>query len=382
MLRLVRRSLVLLLVLAVLLTATITWIFSGRIRSAALEVRPATPSYDVRVVSASDEQVVLDDAADHRDALHEGWTYGLRWEGGSAVVGGPAEVTGDHEVTLALLDGDAPEPGTEVDVFRDLYADAADVTGLRLREESYDVGDHRFPAYVTEPRGTDVDPSEWAVLVHGKGGTPLEMARLARDLVAAGRTVMLIGYRNDADAWQDPSGHYRYGAAEWRDLHAALVWARDHGARDVVLAGASMGGAVVASYLERVEDRTGVSGVVLDSPMLDLDAVIGWGARDETLPGGLPLPGAMTWSATQLAGLRFGVDWGAVDFLDDTAWADVPVLVLHGDDDGTVPVSLSRELAEDDDVTLEEFPGAGHVESWNSDPERYDRLVTDFVAGL
>ncbi|WP_327584376.1 TMEM53 family protein [Nonomuraea sp. NBC_00507] len=30
-------------------------------------------------------------------------------------------------------------------------------------------------------------------------------------------------------------------------------------------------------------------------------------------------------------------------------------------------------------VTYEEFPDAEHVESWNSDPARYEKAVTDFL---
>jgi pimeloyl-ACP methyl ester carboxylesterase len=391
MLRLVRRVLTVLLVLVVVLAGAVIWITSGKIHAAAFEVKPAEPSYDVAVVAVEPDRIVLDDRADNAEvtdrirALRRGWTYGLRWKGGSGLVQGPASVGDGHEVTLSfrLLEGGAPEPGTRVDAFRDLYADpaavAADTTEgepLQLREVTY--GEHDLPAYVAQR-----DEARWAVLVHGKGGTPLEMVRMARDLAAAGRTVMLIGYRNDKGAWQDPSGAYGYGTTEWRDLHAALVWAHDQGARDVVLGGASMGGGIVASYLEHVPDHHGVSGAVLDSPMLDLDTVVSWGAREEKLPGGLPLPSAVVWAAERTAGLRFGLDWKALDYVDGrhgTGWADVPVLVLHGDDDGTVPVTLSRELADaDGDVRLEEFPAAGHVEAWNSDPARYDRLVTGFA---
>ena len=399
MLRLVRRvlvALVALLVLAVVLAGAITWVFSGRIRSAALEVKPARPSYDVEVVSVDSDRIVLDDADDHHDGLHRGWTYGIRWPGGSGVVEGPPERARGHEVALGfrLLSGAAVQQGTEVDVFRDLYDDPGEVPDLGLRRVRYDDGEHAFPAYVAEPTRDDpVDPVDrpaaedrWAVLVHGKGGSPFEMVRMARDLLAAGRTVMLIGYRNDADQWEDPSHEYGYGTTEWRDLHAALTWAHERGARDVVLGGVSMGGAIVASYLQHVPDHQGISGVVLDSPMLDLDTVVSWGAREEHLPGGLPLPEPITWAAKRVAGLRFDLDWRALDYVDGahgTDWADVPVLVLHGDEDRTVPVSLSRELAKaDDDVRLEEFPGADHVESWNSDPQRYDRLVTDFAEGL
>ena len=384
MLRVARRLLLVLLVLALVATGAIAWIFSGKIRSGALEVRPATPSYDVEVVAVDDATISLDDSDAHLDALHEPFPYGLRWEGGSGQVDGTPSAVVDHEVTrgFTLLEGTPPEPGTRVDVFREVYDDPSVVPGLDLREMSYDADGHSFPALVAEPaEDADSDPARWAVLVHGKGSTPLEMARMARAMSEAGRTVMLIGYRNDAGQWQDPSGHYGYGATEWKDLRSALVWARDEGARDVVLGGASMGGGIVAAYLERIPDHRGITGAVLDSPMLDLGATISWGARDETLPGGLPLPEALTWTAKRLAGLRFDIDWGATDYVDDTAWADVPVLVLHGDADPTVPITSSRELAEaDDDVTLEEFAGARHVESWNRGEDRYAELVREFSA--
>jgi pimeloyl-ACP methyl ester carboxylesterase len=381
--RVVRRVVLTLLVLVLVVAGALTWILSGRIGSSALAVKPAEPSYDVEVVSVDGDRVVLDDSGHHQAALHRGFRYGLRWEGGSAIVGGPAEEAGDHEVSLALLDGDEPEPGTEVDAFRDLYDEPGDDPDLALRKVSYDADGHTFPAYVAgpavEPSEQAPDRSRWAVLVHGKGGRPMELARMAKPLVDAGRTVMLIGYRNDAGAWEDPSGRYGYGTTEWRDLRNALVWARDHGARDVVLGGVSMGGGIVASYLERIPDHQGITGAILDSPMLSLDETISWGAREESLPGGLPLPEPLVWAAERVAGWRFDVSWQRTDYLDDTDWADVPILVLHGDDDGTVPLATSQELAqESSDVTLEEFPGAGHVESWNSDPERYDSLVEAF----
>ena len=59
----------------------------------------------------------------------------------------------------------------------------------------------------------------------------------------------------------------------------------------------------------------------------------------------------------------------------------VPVLTLHGEDDETVPVSVSRELAErrPDIVTYVEFAEAGHVGSWNVDPELYERAIREFL---
>ena len=71
------------------------------------------------------------------------------------------------------------------------------------------------------------------------------------------------------------------------------------------------------------------------------------------------------------------MDWSAVDYLDDTSWVRVPTLVVHGTGDPRVPVTVSQQLAaaEPELVTLETFPDALHVESWNFDRARYTDLV-------
>ena len=129
--------------------------------------------------------------------------------------------------------------------------------------------------------------------------------------IAAGLPSLTIGYRNDRDAPRDPGGRYAYGATEWRDLAAAVGYAEAHGGEDVVLVGASMGGAIIASYLEHTPDAP-VGRLVLDSPMLDLGATVTYGAKTP-LPVVGHLPDALTWSAKQIAGLRYDVDWEAVD---------------------------------------------------------------------
>ena len=120
--------------------------------------------------------------------------------------------------------------------------------------------------------------------------------------------------------------------------------------------------------------------MVLDAPMLNLRDTIAYGARDVRVPPGLPLPSTLTWSAEELASLRYGVDWGATDYTSDPDWVRGPVLIVHGTRDDTVPVATSEELShKSSDVTLDEVRGANHVESWNVDPEAYDQTVTDFL---
>jgi pimeloyl-ACP methyl ester carboxylesterase len=150
----------------------------------------------------------------------------------------------------------------------------------------------------------------------------------------------------------------------------------------VVLAGYSMGGAVVTSFLLSSPLASRVRGVVLDSPALDLSQVIDNGAEDRTLPVlGTPVPPALTEVAKGIAGVRYDVDWGDLDYVDRAGGLRSPILVFHQTGDPTVPVGISERLARarPDLVTLERFGGDGHVQSWNVDPPRYERALRAFL---
>src|SRR5215212_6492568 len=97
----------------------------------------------------------------------------------------------------------------------------------------------------------------------------------AADRQGSGAWAVLVpSYRNDVDAPSDPSGRYHLGDSEWRDVEAAVLWAVERGAREVVLLGWSMGGAIVLQAATRswVADR--VRAVVLDGPVVDWHAVL------------------------------------------------------------------------------------------------------------
>ena len=357
------------------------WYFSGQIGASALAVAPDEPTYDIPVKDLARHRITLEDSGDHKRELHSAMLYGLRWHGGVGVVSGPprehgGEVTRRFEVT----EGEPPAVGDLVALNRDLVVDPPPGADPRIERITYPSGNAALPAWFVDAPG-----DTWAVLVHGKGESPAEMVRMSLAMTRAGMPSLLISYRNDPGTPRDADGRYDYGPGEWHDLAAAVEYASRHGAHHVVLGGASMGGAVVAAYLERAEPEAGfVRGLVLDSPMLDLASTVELGASHRELPLGLSLPPALTWTAERFAGMRYGIDWSGVDYLDNTAWLSVPTLVLHGGDDRTVPLATSRSLAAAQPglVTVRVFPGAGHVESFNTDPDRYLQDVTAFVTSL
>jgi pimeloyl-ACP methyl ester carboxylesterase len=143
-----------------------------------------------------------------------------------------------------------------------------------------------------------------------------------------------------------------------------------------------MGGAVVTSFLLESPLASRVRGVVLDAPALDLGEVIDEGAEDRTLPVlGTPVPPALTEVAKGIAGARFDLDWGDLDYVDRAGGLAAPILLFHQAGDPTVPVAISERLARarPDLVTFERFGGDGHVQSWNVDRGRYERALRAFL---
>jgi pimeloyl-ACP methyl ester carboxylesterase len=86
-----------------------------------------------------------------------------------------------------------------------------------------------------------------------------------------------------------------------------------------------------------------------------------------------------------IADLRWKVDWETTNYVQRAEHIlRVPALVFHGTSDQVIPISVSRQLEATVPrlVDLVETPAAGHVMSWNANPERYERYLTGFLSRL
>jgi pimeloyl-ACP methyl ester carboxylesterase len=248
--------------------------------------------------------------------------------------------------------------------------------GLDVTEIQYDSPIGPMDAWVVD--GTR---SEWIIHVHGRSAGREEALRSMSFLDEAGYHQMAITYRNDPGQPVDASGEYRYGVTERDDLAAAVEYAREQGATDIVLYGYSTGAAISMAYAIRQPIGT-VSAMIFDAPNIDLEQTVDFGASQEELAG-LPVPFTVTAAAKFFAALRSDINWRSFDYVDRSAALSMPVLVFHGTEDLTVPLETSRQLAEarSDLVRFEVVEGAGHVQSYNADPASYRLQVLDFLAG-
>jgi hypothetical protein len=278
-----------------------------------------------------------------------------------------------HVVGGWYFSGELIEDGFEIEA-DDLVAVSGD---YELEQVSYVTPRGEMAAWHLPAGGTT-----WVIHIHGKGATPAEAEPMFAPLQDAGYPQLAITYRNDDGQPQDPSGYYQYGATEWEDVAGAVEYALENGAERVVLNGYSTGGAHAMSFMYRQSLDT-VSGVMLDSPNLDLSETVDYAASQRELPL-LPfnVPPTLSAVAQFFTALRIDINWKSLDYVDRAAVSlRQPVLVHHGTADLTVPVTESIELAEaqPDLVRLIQVEGADHVGSFDADPGKYIEEVLGFL---
>ena len=356
------------------------WYYTNELLPAAVPGEVAT---DVEVVAVDGDSITLrpDDAPAHDvEDLRSDQVLGFQHLTGYLQLSGPPE-TSDGTTTRSfdVVMGTPPAAGDRGDVQAYAYPD--DPTALSLEVEDVvapgplgDLPGWRFP-------GEGDTARDWVVFVHGRGASRAETLRGVEIVVSeTGRSALVVTYRNDPAAPASPDGFGHFGDTEWLDLQAWLSWLDATAApRSVTFYGYSQGGSVVAACLRRCDDTSGVTGTILDSPLLSMHATLQLQAEGRDLPG--PVIGPLLFATKAVSTLRGGPDYARLEHVDALAELDLPLLVFHGREDDTVPFAPAAELAESDpaDVTFVPYDG-GHVRAWNVDRDGYTDAVVGFLA--
>lgn len=227
----------------------------------------------------------------------------------------------------------------------------------------------------------------WVIQVHGRAVTRSETLRAVPVFRAAGYTSLLVSYRNDGVAPASPDGRYALGDAEWEDVDAAIAFAVERGATDIVLMGWSMGGATVLQTALRSRHTPLLRGLLLESPVVDWRLALDFQAKLAHLPRIVGVAAQRIMShpwGRRLTGQDREVDLDRLDLVRGSRQLALPILLLHSDDDGYVPSTASHALAKAraDIVTMETFTVARHTKLWNYDRERWNAAITAWLGYL
>lgn len=343
------------------------WYYSGEL----LEPENARPGYRDVVTSSAAGTVSLQES---RTTVLPG-TWGLVWPGGGAKVGA---VTQRSEGTVVReLHGEAPPDGTRVRMETAVWS-----TDPRTAHD-LEYSDVRIPTELGDAPAWLVPGASptWVIAVHGRGGSRTEALRVMPALHALGLPVLAVTYRNDEGAPRSPDGLYHLGDTEWRDVEAAVRYAKSRGARDVVLYGWSMGGAIVGQFLGRSAEAGDVVAAVLDAP------VVSWTKTLELQSRNRGVPEQFVPIAELVSDWRADLEFSRFELAEHPPAHRPPTLLFHGGADGTVPVQASRDLAAAAPglgwpMRYVEVPEAEHTAAWNTDPDAYERVLAEFLRSV
>ena len=217
----------------------------------------------------------------------------------------------------------------------------------------------------------EADARGVVLLVHGWGSDGARSSGLARQLLAAGVTVLLV----------DLPGHGRTGpVASYdatlmvEDIAAARRWlARqpDLSGRRAGLLGISFGG--VGAYVSASRDRSWSSLALLGVPMGPVEA-------SRLYLDGRGLPGAWLTTLLKRSLTRvLAVDPDSYAGAACLPLVRVPVLIVHGREDRVVPIAHAEALAsaaQGGEREVHWIEGAGH--DLSEDPTAGDRVSEFF----
>ena len=195
---------------------------------------------------------------------------------------------------------------------------------------------------------------------HGNAGNishRLDSIRLFHDELGVG--IFIFDYRG-------------YGASEgrpterglYRDAEAAIQWVRSHpvaGAHQLLFFGRSLGTAVAVEMARRHRPW----GLILEAPLLSIRAM----AADHGL-----------W-AVAMASLLFRARLDSLRKIKDI---HAPLLVIHGQQDETIPFRHGQRLFEaaNDPKQLYAIPNGGHTDGHVAGGGEYIATLERFMAGL
>jgi len=176
-----------------------------------------------------------------------------------------------------------------------------------------------------------------------------------------GVNVFLLDYRGYGNSQGEP-----YIPAIFQDVEASLIWLRArYPNKRIYIFGQSIGSAIATTSMAIFKDEYNVSGLILDASFT--------GYRDIAQHATLSSP--ITWVMWPFTWL-LPTQWDPIEHINQIS--PKPILMLHSQDDGILPIELGQELYQQakQPKTWQESEG-GHIQSFNY--EEYRKIFLEFL---
>ena len=224
------------------------------------------------------------------------------------------------------------------------------------------------------------DSDKTIIFAHGYRKNRLQedvpAMKLAMELRRNGYNILMFDFRGCGESGGDVT---TIGQFEKQDLIGAVDFMKKMGrpGNHIGVVGFSMGAAT--SIAAAADDRR-IEAVVADAPFADLRKYL---SDNLSYWSGLPsFP--FTSAIINIMPPVLGLDPAQVSPVADIKKVKVPVLLIHGNADTTIPLTNSEEIhkAAPETTTLWIVTGADHVGSYKVQPQKYLRRVLEIFKQL
>lgn len=215
----------------------------------------------------------------------------------------------------------------------------------------------------------------YVILMHGYRGLGVrDFAFVIPMLINEGYNVLLVDQRGCSES----QGHATtFGIRERQDARRWIYYLLNKFGKNIsiVLYGISMGGATVLMTADLSLPRS-VKCIVSDCPYTTPKDIIKKVCKTSKLPS------TISFFFLRIAAyLLLKLDIESSSALEAVKHTDIPILLLHGESDDFVPCEMSRIIEDNCFGPVERytFPDAEHAFASVKDPERYEKLVIEFI---
>lgn len=220
----------------------------------------------------------------------------------------------------------------------------------------------------------ETESSRWVLLLHGYTGWKEELYPIACQYAKRGYHVLVPDMRCSGESEGDFIG------MGWTDRLDNQLWLseilfRDENAQ-IAIHGQSMG-AACALMMAGEELPSQVCAIVSDCAYTDAYQMFAKQMADWFSLPSFPILDSMNL----MLQLRGGYDLKEASAVSAVKNTDLPILIIHGEADDMVPVSMAYELydAAAGEKELLIIPGAGHAQAMDKNPQLYYDTVFDFL---
>lgn len=220
---------------------------------------------------------------------------------------------------------------------------------------------------------------------HTRDGAPIQIcfngyrSRVERDFSGGGKEAILAGCNlllvHQRAHGKSEGRTISFGVKERGDVLLWVEYAKRRFGEGVkiILAGVSMGAMTVLSASD-LDFGGNVVGILADCPCSTAKRII------KKVISEMGVSPTLFYPLVRLGGLLFGgFDPNKADAPSHVKNTKIPILLIHGEGDKFVPISMSEEIAEASElVSFHSFKDATHGKSYIYDTEKYRALLTEF----